>query len=223
MNVNQHLQRAEELWQQGATDEAIQEYDAALAVVRAQGDAQMEGTILVGKGYALMNSTDAEHRKTATSALELAMSFAESEMQKKFIQELLEKACADYNFPQGCYATMPDQLASHALSDLQLDEQILVQLVAESGPGNWEEKSTTIVERLYTLPSVPEEMLRNCRSAEYIEARWNAIAPIVRIRLEAEVQMPCGHTCGTCPTRNTCHLHEALDIEDIGQPSSSPV
>ena len=23
--------------------------------------------------------------------------------------------------------------------------------------------------------------------------------------------MPCGHTCGACPTKSTCHLHDAID------------
>lgn len=25
--------------------------------------------------------------------------------------------------------------------------------------------------------------------------------------------MPCGHTCGTCPTRSSCQLHEAVETE----------
>ena len=42
--------------------------------------------------------------------------------------------------------------------------------------------------------------------------------------------MPCGHTCGACPTKSTCHLHDAIDengearefdIEDLAKPPAA--
>ena len=46
---------------------------------------------------------------------------------------------------------------------------------------------------------------------------WNSIKPVVRNELlhDADKERACGHTCHTCPTRKTCHLHAAVDIEDM--------
>ena len=55
-----------------------------------------------------------------------------------------------------------------------------------------------------------------------LERRWREdLGPRVAARLEDDPEMKCGHTCGTCPTKATCQLHDALDagavrdIEDL--------
>ena len=50
--------------------------------------------------------------------------------------------------------------------------------------------------------------------------------------LATNPEMPCGHTCAACPTKTTCHLHDAIDengvaiarefdIEDLAKPAAS--
>eukprot|EP00041_Stephanoeca_diplocostata_P024991 m.644252 g.644252 ORF g.644252 m.644252 type:complete len:302 (-) comp22647_c0_seq15:2696-3601(-) len=49
-----------------------------------------------------------------------------------------------------------------------------------------------------------------------VEEHWLRIAPRVRAELSDPTSVrACGHTCGTCPTRSTCKLHDVLDIEDM--------
>ncbi|CAK9023635.1 unnamed protein product [Durusdinium trenchii] len=57
------------------------------------------------------------------------------------------------------------------------------------------------------------------KSAEALEQAWEHLAPKVKERLEAQPEMPCGHSCNTCPTKHDCQLHDAVghvrDIEDL--------
>jgi glutaredoxin-related protein len=49
-----HLKLAEAYWHVGAKDPSIAQYDAALSLVRDNGDTAREGMICMGKGFALM-------------------------------------------------------------------------------------------------------------------------------------------------------------------------
>ena len=107
------------------------------------------------------------------------------------------------------------------------EESLLVQLVAKDGRGDWAAKATELGTQL------PRE--GPALSGEDTEARWILMAPkvpraaafmdhdvvaLLQVKaslLEKEKERECGHSCGTCPTRHDCQLHEAvgIDIEDL--------
>jgi hypothetical protein len=56
-------------------------------------------------------------------------------------------------------------------------------------------------------------------TAKEVEMRWLLLAPSVKVEMEdRDKERACGHSCGTCPTKPTCQLHDAvgLDMEDFG-------
>lgn len=67
---------------------------------------------------------------------------------------------------------------------------------------------------------IPDSNLATGAAA--LEAAWKRLAPLVREKLEKQTEMPCGHSCATCPTRHDCQLHDAVDggglrdMEDLG-------
>lgn len=48
-----------------------------------------------------------------------------------------------------------------------------------------------------------------------IRTAWKRLVPRLRKELESDEERACGHSCGSCPTRSTCELHAAVDIEDL--------
>eukprot|EP00441_Pelagodinium_beii_P020807 CAMPEP_0197659694 /NCGR_PEP_ID=MMETSP1338-20131121/48673_1 /TAXON_ID=43686 ORGANISM="Pelagodinium beii, Strain RCC1491" /NCGR_SAMPLE_ID=MMETSP1338 /ASSEMBLY_ACC=CAM_ASM_000754 /LENGTH=358 /DNA_ID=CAMNT_0043236731 /DNA_START=68 /DNA_END=1144 /DNA_ORIENTATION=- len=93
---------------------------------------------------------------------------------------------------------------------LEAWEVKLVNLISKEGATGWEQK----------LEVLRTEKLENCpSSASELEGAWKRLSPIVKEKLEAQPEMPCGHSCNTCPTKHDCHLHEAAghtrDIEDL--------
>ena len=97
------------------------------------------------------------------------------------------------------------------------EESLLVQLVARDGLGRWEAKAAEL--------SSKHRADGGSLSGEEVELRWNEMAPRVKEELmEIERQRECGHSCGTCPTRHDCSLHEAvgIDIEDLVPRSVQP-
>lgn len=89
-------------------------------------------------------------------------------------------------------------------------EEALLAAVASDGLGNWAKKAEIVSKKIGKAVTARE-----------LTEAWNRIRPDVKQRLDAKIQpeMECGHTCRTCPTRQDCQLHDALDIEDIAAPS----
>mmetsp|Transcript_71382 Transcript_71382/g.190257 ORF Transcript_71382/g.190257 Transcript_71382/m.190257 type:complete len:389 (-) Transcript_71382:77-1243(-) len=81
----------------------------------------------------------------------------------------------------------------------------LVELIAKVGPGAWDTKAEALSGRGLKGPD-GEEL-----TAELVQKIWEEVAPRVKQRLEAKPEMECGHSCNTCPTKDECGLHGALD------------
>ncbi|CAE8592320.1 unnamed protein product [Polarella glacialis] len=93
---------------------------------------------------------------------------------------------------------------------LQPWEVVLVELVSKQGAKDWGPKLQELQER--GLEEVPSDVLE-------LEEAWARLSPIVKEKLEKQPEMPCGHSCNTCPTKHDCQLHDAVghvrDIEDL--------
>lgn len=129
---------------------------------------------------------------------------------------------------------MPEAEACHgtaAFSDgLEPWEVALVELVSRVGSGDWVSKAKMLEEHLPAAMaaapdasgSAPQPGSDSNAAAAALEVAWQRLAPIVREKLEKQPEMPCGHSCATCPTRHDCQLHDAVDggglkdIEDLG-------
>merc|ERR1712176_1380744 len=92
-------------------------------------------------------------------------------------------------------------------------EVALVELVSKDGVGDWPGKA----ERLREL-NLCSDASGPAADASALEAAWHRLAPLVKEKLDKQADMPCGHSCNTCPTRHDCQLHDAVgqvaDIED---------
>lgn len=94
-------------------------------------------------------------------------------------------------------------------------EVALVELVSQMGLGEWPKLTEALVEKGFG------EDLDKCgfyqSRAEAVEVEWQRLAPLVKDKLENQPEMPCGHSCDTCPTRHDCQLHDAIDgkVKDI--------
>eukprot|EP00929_Paragymnodinium_shiwhaense_P103561 TRINITY_DN6713_c0_g2_i2.p1 TRINITY_DN6713_c0_g2~~TRINITY_DN6713_c0_g2_i2.p1 ORF type:complete len:423 (+),score=81.64 TRINITY_DN6713_c0_g2_i2:77-1345(+) len=92
-------------------------------------------------------------------------------------------------------------------------EVALVELVSKEGDKKWADKAKKLLKLGVDLPSPA--------NGDFLEAAWTRLRPIVKDKLETQPEMPCGHSCSTCPTRHDCELHDALeggqpkDIEDL--------
>ena len=114
-------------------------------------------------------------------------------------------------------------------------DETLVALVANQGPRDWEamvepllaamassSSEQTGEERREAAAGGTGESVATSLSADDISARWEHLRPLLREEFATgggmDKERKCGHTCGTCPTRKTCHLHGAIeDIEDVGK------
>ena len=121
---------------------------------------------------------------------------------------------------------------------LSEEERSLTKLVAEAGAGRWEEKAAEMAVAhpgafgwdctrrpgswcghnsiawrcTHTCTSgVPNVAGVLRRSALEVEHLWLALAPRLAEHLASDPNMPCGHSCSTCPTRSTCNLHDSLE------------
>lgn len=118
-----------------------------------------------------------------------------------------------------------------AFSDgLEPWEVALVELVAKDGAGDWVSKAKVLEEHLPAALAAAKELSAGkdkptgefALEAAALEEAWNRLAPIVKEKLDKQPEMPCGHSCATCPTRHDCQLHDAVeggkikDIEDLG-------
>ena len=96
---------------------------------------------------------------------------------------------------------------SEGLADWQV---ALVEMVSVSGAADWDTKVKTLAEKGFT--SVPQ-------TGTSLEEAWQELRPSIKLKLESQPEMPCGHSCNTCPTKHDCQLHDAVghvrDIEDL--------
>ena len=85
----------------------------------------------------------------------------------------------------------------------------LIDLISKRGLGDWDSKAKEL------QPDFPESP----KTGSELEEAWNHLAPLVKDKLEEQQEMPCGHSCNTCPTKHDCQLHDAVgsvrDIEDL--------
>jgi glutaredoxin-related protein len=117
-----------------------------------------------------------------------------------------------------------------AFSDgLEPWEVALVEVVSKEGSGDWDGKAKMLEEHLPDIMAAETESYSNdipdsnlATGAAALEAAWERLAPLVREKLDKQPEMPCGHSCATCPTRHDCQLHDAVDggglrdMEDLG-------
>jgi len=83
-------------------------------------------------------------------------------------------------------------------------EKALVRLVSQQGAERWEQKAEELKGE---FPEVEPQML---------EELWQTMKPKLKIAIDGDVSMACGHKCSTCPTRTECQVHDAVkDIEDL--------
>lgn len=102
----------------------------------------------------------------------------------------------------------------------------LIKAVSDLGAADWGAVATAVNARMAeryassnttrneaaaTVGDAEEEM-----TAAMAQRRWDELAPLLKKELaDPTLERDCGHSCGTCPTRSQCHLHEVLDIEDM--------
>mmetsp|Transcript_53279 Transcript_53279/g.152714 ORF Transcript_53279/g.152714 Transcript_53279/m.152714 type:complete len:394 (+) Transcript_53279:136-1317(+) len=93
-------------------------------------------------------------------------------------------------------------------------ETALVQLVSQHGAADWALLGSKLLDQGHKVPNEVGDV------AEAIRVAWERLAPLVKEKLQDQPEMPCGHSCNTCPTRHDCQLHDAVgdaprDIEDL--------
>mmetsp|Transcript_130009 Transcript_130009/g.417363 ORF Transcript_130009/g.417363 Transcript_130009/m.417363 type:complete len:394 (-) Transcript_130009:56-1237(-) len=93
-------------------------------------------------------------------------------------------------------------------------ETALVQLVSQHGAADWALLGSKLLDQGHEVPNEVGD------AAEAIRVAWERLAPLVKEKLQDQPEMPCGHSCNTCPTRHDCQLHDAVgdaprDIEDL--------
>ena len=86
------------------------------------------------------------------------------------------------------------------------------QLIADDGVGNWSSKAKILSDDTSKKAQVSDT--QGVHGSE-VAKMWTRIKPIVKIQLSKDETRECGHSCSTCPTRKTCQLHDAVDIEDM--------
>lgn len=84
----------------------------------------------------------------------------------------------------------------------------LVELVARSGATDWDSKLNEV-----------QNLKHSPQTTKALAEEWERLAPLVKEKLSDQPEMPCGHSCNTCPTKHDCQLHDAVghtrDIEDL--------
>eukprot|EP00659_Diplonema_papillatum_P015944 gene15944-24386_t len=228
-------EEAERLLKAGEVQEAIDLFDSALG---AAGAGTGAGGLLLGKGQALLA---AGRRAEAERCLARALEEAGTDGQRTFIRNLLllsaqgapvstehvalaasgdslvsSPNCLNGGWSsgrlivnEGIVTPVPEPCAAPSCSAGGLPafaeeftefERAVVLHVSKHGAGAWD---------LYRGPGTA--------SAADLRQIWELLRPAVDAALAVDPSMPCGHTCGTCPTRPACQLHGALaDVEDIG-------
>lgn len=118
------------------------------------------------------------------------------QVAKRFDRKVDADPCSDH---APCSGNLP---GDREYSEV---ERELVMLVSREGAGNWPSKAEQM--RKAGMEEVTAEMLRTL---------WKQLAPLLKTSIEGDEKMACGHSCSTCPTRESCQVHDAVkDIEDL--------
>eukprot|EP00438_Fugacium_kawagutii_P025038 Skav224644 [mRNA] locus=scaffold4300:24577:25077:+ [translate_table: standard] len=91
---------------------------------------------------------------------------------------------------------------SDGLDDWQIR---LIDSISKTGLGDWDFKAKELRTEFNDSPATGQKL----------EEAWKNLAPLVRGKLEEQQEMPCGHSCNTCPTKHDCQLHDAVGVRDI--------
>lgn len=108
---------------------------------------------------------------------------------------------------------------SSAFSDgLEPWEVALVEVISKDGAGEWVAKAKALKEHLPAAlaaakshKNIAEPKTEFALEAAALEEAWDRLAPLVKEKLDTQPEMPCGHSCATCPTRHDCQLHDAVE------------
>jgi calmodulin-lysine N-methyltransferase len=234
------LASAEEHWRTGDRSEALHKYDEALAIVRAADGAGPPSTtqteVMLGKGFALLQFEDEEHVRDGLDVLNAVLEQARvtgNEQQIQFVEMLIKSkgqmpaptsdghgACADSS---PCDSQFDDVAArinrpppdgTGRSWELPADAA-LIKAVSDNGVSDWNVIAAAVTVRLAAIGGADgADADQLC--ADDAERRWAALAPLVKAEIsDPDLERDCGHSCGTCPTRSQCQLHEAVDIEDF--------
>ena len=124
------------------------------------------------------------------------------ELDLKALQNLLVDAGANLRSEgaEPCHGVFAE-----GLEDWQVR---LIDLISKTGLGDWDSKALEL-----------SDFSGSPKTGEELKEAWNKLAPTVKDKLEEQQEMPCGHSCNTCPTKHDCQLHDAVgevrDIEDL--------
>ena len=227
--ASEFAKEAQALWEAGDHEGSIQIFTKGCNEVTDPAGREM---LLVGKGHSL---SQMERYVEAVTCFKTALETAGSEAQQSFITNMIRMAesnikatvedvktaaglhtaicggvTGDGNFlNEGIIVYPPCEEVSCSaspdgimMSDFSDVEQAVIKHVSLHGAKEWDVLSDKL--------SI---------SSDELHARWIEIAPAVQQHLSSNPEMPCGHTCGTCPTRDTCQLHgeldELVDLEDM--------
>jgi len=87
---------------------------------------------------------------------------------------------------------------------MSAEDSLLVSVLSRKGTADWSAVHQVLAEK------DPKRFA--AKTPGDVRAQWERVKPLVSAQMKADVEMACGHSCSTCPTRSTCALH---DIEDI--------
>ena len=124
-------------------------------------------------------------------------------LDTKDLRNLLSDAGANLRSEESepCHGVFSDGLENWQIR--------LIDLISKTGLGDWDSKAKELQTDFPESPKTGSEL----------EQAWNHLAPLVKDKLEEQQEMPCGHSCNTCPTKHDCQLHDAVgsvrDIEDL--------
>jgi len=142
--------------------------------------------------------------------------------------------CLDWNLPKVSGKELREKLIAAGLEvgemvqepchgtgafadGLEKWETALVELVSQHGVEDLATLASKLKEQGHDSEVLAAEKQDSLEQA--IKTAWERLAPVVKEKLEDQPEMPCGHSCNTCPTRHDCQLHDALgeakDIEDL--------
>lgn len=220
------IQQADVLFRQGEKQRSIVCYEQALDIAKKTNNSQMEEMILVGLGFALTNSSDASDIKNdihiareferGLQCLTLARNMSKNSAAVVFLDRLIESKGKIQASACSHEKSAPCSSGGFLTEDPEI--QALIDIVAKEGAGQWNKKALT----LHNILKAKDEK-NLIKSAKYWRSKWELLAPELKQKLATNPDMPCGHTCQTCPTKASCQLHDALelDIEDLAKISIS--
>jgi hypothetical protein len=102
----------------------------------------------------------------------------------------------------------------------------LIKAVSDLGAGDWGAVAAAVNAKMLAVAptnesptDAPRRHEQKDMTAAAAKQRWDELAPLLKTELsDPTLERDCGHSCGTCPTRSQCHLHEVLEIEDMVLP-----